>query len=38
MASEAQRDAVTPSYQADIQTAVRVLNEALATEIVCVPR
>jgi bacterioferritin len=29
---------VTPSYTVDRQTALRVLNEALATEIVCVLR
>jgi bacterioferritin len=32
------RGAVTESYQGDVQTAVRILNEALATEIVCVLR
>lgn len=30
--------AVTPSYQLDTNTVVKVLNEALATEIVCVLR
>ena len=30
--------AVTESYQGDTQTSVRLLNEALATEIVCVLR
>jgi bacterioferritin len=30
--------AVTPGYKADVATVVRVLNEALATEIVCVLR
>ena len=30
--------AVTPSYQLDTDTVVKVLNEALATEIVCVLR
>ena len=30
--------AVTPAYRGDIETAVRLLNEALATEIVCVLR
>ena len=33
-----ERGAVTQGYQADIPTAVRILNEALATEIVCVLR
>ena len=33
-----ERGAVTPNYQADIQTVVKILNEALATEIVCVLR
>ena len=33
-----ERGAVTPNYQADVQTVVRILNEALATEIVCVLR
>lgn len=33
-----ERGAVTPNYQADVQTVVKVLNEALATEIVCVLR
>ena len=30
--------AVTPGYQADRATVIRILNEALATEIVCVLR
>lgn len=30
--------AVTPSYTADLPTAIRILNEALATELVCVLR
>ena len=30
--------AVTPGYQADRETVIRILNEALATEIVCVLR
>src|SRR6478735_7159421 len=30
--------AVTPGYGGDTQTAIRVLNEALATEIICVLR
>jgi bacterioferritin len=33
-----ERGAVTESYKGDVQTAIRVLNEALATEIVCVLR
>jgi bacterioferritin len=33
-----ERGAVTPSYQGDVETAVKILNEALATEIVCVLR
>src|SRR5690349_16632989 len=32
------RGAVTDGYKADVETVVRVLNEALATEIVCVLR
>src|SRR5581483_4657992 len=30
--------AVTPTYEGDVQTAIRILNEALATEIVCTLR
>src|SRR5262245_10822984 len=30
--------AVTPGYKADVATVVKLLNEALATEIVCVLR
>ncbi len=30
--------AVTPDYQGDLETVLRVLNEALATELVCVLR
>ena len=30
--------AVTPGYKADVKTVVRLLNQALATEIVCVLR
>src|SRR6476469_7383138 len=30
--------AVTPGYGGDTQTAIRVLNDALATEIICVLR
>lgn len=33
-----EQGAVTPGYQADRETVIRVLNEALATEIVCVLR
>jgi bacterioferritin len=33
-----EKGAVTPGYQADRDTVVRILNEALATEIVCVLR
>lgn len=33
-----QRGAVTENYRADRETVIRVLNEALATEIVCVLR
>src|SRR6266567_3118119 len=33
-----EQGAVTDSYKADLETSVRVLNEALATEIVCVLR
>ena len=33
-----ERGAVTDGYKADIPTVVRILNEALATEIVCVLR
>ncbi len=33
-----ERGAVTEGYQPDIKTAVRILNEALATEIICVLR
>ena len=33
-----ERGAVTESYKADVDTVVKVLNEALATEIVCVLR
>jgi len=32
------RGAVTENYKADLETSVRLLNEALATEIVCVLR
>jgi bacterioferritin len=30
--------AVTPSYEGDLETSIRILNEALATEIVCTLR
>jgi bacterioferritin len=30
--------AVTPAYRGDVETAIKLLNEALATEIVCVLR
>jgi bacterioferritin len=30
--------AVTPSYEGDLQTAIQILNDALATEIVCTLR
>jgi bacterioferritin len=33
-----EQGAVTADYQADLQTVLRVLNEALATELVCVLR
>jgi bacterioferritin len=33
-----EKGAVTEDYKADLQTSLRVLNEALATEIVCVLR
>src|SRR5438128_11467834 len=33
-----EKGAVTPAYRGDVETAVRLLNEALATEIVCVLR
>src|SRR5512142_3259619 len=33
-----EKGAVTPNYQGDIETVLRVLNEALATELVCVLR
>lgn len=33
-----EQGAVTPGYSADRETVVRILNEALATEIVCVLR
>src|SRR3989442_13728103 len=33
-----EKGAVTPDYKADLTTALKLLNEALATEIVCVLR
>ena len=30
--------AVTPSYEGDVETAIKLLNDALATEVVCVLR
>ena len=36
--SHMEKGAVTESYKADLETSIRVLNEALATEIVCVLR
>src|SRR6266850_2566736 len=33
-----EKGAVTPDYKADLNTALKLLNEALATEIVCVLR
>src|SRR6476660_3495757 len=33
-----EKGAVTENYKADLTTSIRVLNEALATEIVCVLR
>jgi bacterioferritin len=36
--SHMDQGAVTPGYEGDVQTAVRILNEALATEIVCTLR
>ncbi len=33
-----ERGAVTDNYKADLETVVRLLNEALATEVVCVLR
>ena len=33
-----EKGAVTPAYRGDVQTAVNLLNEALATEIVCTLR
>ena len=33
-----EKGAVTPDYKTDVETAIKLLNEALATEIVCVLR
>jgi bacterioferritin len=33
-----ERGAVTPDYQGSVETGIKILNEALATEIVCVLR
>src|SRR5437762_12577502 len=33
-----EKGAVTPAYRGDVETAVRLLNEALATELICVLR
>ena len=33
-----EKGAITKSYRGDVQTAIKLLNEALATEIVCVLR
>jgi bacterioferritin len=33
-----ERGAITPAYRGDVETAVKLLNEALATEIVCTLR
>ena len=33
-----EKGAMTPAYRGDVQTAVKLLNEALATEIVCTLR
>ena len=33
-----EKGAVTPAYRGEVETAIRLLNEALATEIVCVLR
>ena len=35
---EMEKGAVTPSYKGDLEEAIRILNAALATEIVCVLR
>lgn len=33
-----EQGAITPVYQGDVETSIRILNEALATEIVCTLR
>jgi bacterioferritin len=33
-----EQGALTPSYEGDVETAIRLLNDAVATEIVCVLR
>jgi len=33
-----EKGAVTPNYRGDVETAIKLLNEALATEIVCILR
>jgi bacterioferritin len=33
-----EKGAITPGYTADLPTVIKILNEALATEIVCVLR
>ena len=33
-----EKGAVTPAYKGDVETAIKLLNEALATEIVCTLR
>jgi bacterioferritin len=33
-----EKGAVTPAYRGDVETAIKLLNEALATEIVCTLR
>ena len=33
-----EKGAVTPAYRGDLETAIKLLNEALATEIICVLR
>ena len=33
-----EKGAVTPAYRGDLQTAIKLMNEALATEIVCILR
>jgi bacterioferritin len=33
-----EKGAVTPAYRGDVETAIKLLNEALATELICVLR